>query len=89
MNHGFQGNIYSFLQKFADVAYEIRERYKVVFLLSQSCKERGYSFETEQRRRRLQHRMDYNADFIWTRNDDICQYLSKKEQKFIDILIVY
>ena len=75
MNHGFQGNIYSFLQKFADVAYEIRERYKVVFLLSQSCKERGYSFETEQRRRRLQHRMDYNADFIWTRNDDICQYL--------------
>ena len=29
----------------------------------------------KQKSRRLQHRMDYNADFIWTRNDDICQYL--------------
>ena len=29
----------------------------------------------KQKSRRLQHRMDYNAEFISTRNDNICQYL--------------
>ena len=68
---------------FADVPYEIRERYKVVFLLCQRARSMVTPFRQlasskvvkQRRRRKLQHRMDYNADFIWIRNYDICQYL--------------